>query len=291
MARGFDHVVHAVRDLDAAAAFYRRLGFQVSGRNRHPPDWGTQNHVIQLPGAYIELLGIADTKGMAPHVPGHFSFGAFNRDFLMRGPGLSMLVLEGSGVRDSEIFRSSEIGDFGPYELRREAKHPDGTAVKLAFTLAFARDPRAPEIGFFTNRHHYPENFWNPAFQTHENTATAVTGVVIVAQKPDDHVQFLSAFADAPGTQTASGPLIATPSGEIEVMTPTQFLRRFGVKAPDIARGARLAALRFAVAQPSRLQAVPELAGLGGLYVGNAAVIGSEDAMGAVLVFEPARAR
>ncbi len=29
MARGLDHIVHAVRDLDAAADFYRRLGFIV----------------------------------------------------------------------------------------------------------------------------------------------------------------------------------------------------------------------------------------------------------------------
>jgi hypothetical protein len=32
---------------------------------------------------------------------------------------------------------------------------------------------------------------------------------------------------------------------------------------------------------------VPELAGMAGLYVGNDAIIGSEDAMGAILVFEP----
>jgi hypothetical protein len=39
------------------------------------------------------------------------------------------------------------------------------------------------------------------------------------------------------------------------------------------------------------MEAVPDLAGLGGLYAGNATVIGSEDAMGAVLVFEPAVAK
>jgi hypothetical protein len=72
------------------------------------------------------------------------------------------------------------------------------------------------------------------------------------------------------------------------VATPGAFLRRFGVKAPDMSRGARLAALRFPVTSPSRLQALPELAGIAGLYVGNDAIVGSEDAMGAVLVFEPA---
>ena len=72
-------------------------------------------------------------------------------------------------------------------------------------------------------------------------------------------------------------------------MTPAAFLHRFGVRAPDVSRGARLAALRFAAADASLLQGVPELAGMAGLYAGNAAVIGPEDAMGAVLVFEPAR--
>jgi catechol 2,3-dioxygenase-like lactoylglutathione lyase family enzyme len=291
MARGFDHIVHAVRDLDAAIAIYRGLGFQVGGRNRHPPDWGTQNHIVQLPNAYIELLEVGDAGGMSPHAPGHFSFGAFNREFLTHGPGLSMLVLTGNGERDADAFRAAGIGDFAPYELRRDAKRPDGTTAKLAFTLCFARDPLAPEIGFFTNRHHYPENFWSEAFQVHENSAAAVAGVVIVAQDPDEHAPFLSAFADSPGVRADGGLLIATSRGEIEVMTPAKFLQRFGVKAPDIARGARLAALRFTVAQPSRLQAAPEMAGLGGLYVGNTAVIASEDAMGAVLVFEPAKAR
>jgi hypothetical protein len=291
MVRGFDHIVHAVHNLDAAVELYRNLGFQVGARNRHPPEWGTQNHVIQLRGTYIELLSIADKSGIAPHATKHFSFGAFNRDFLTRRQGLSMLVLDGCGARDADTFRAAGIGDFAPYELRREATRPDGSQLRLAFTLVFASDPRAPEIGFFTNLHHNPENFWNAAFQVHDNTATGVTGVVIVAQNPNDHANFLSVFAGAQCAQTSAGLLISTARGEMEVMTPDNFLRRFGVKAPDGVRGPRLAAIRFAVAQPSRLQAVPELAGMAGLYVGNAAVIGSEDAMGAVLVFEPAKAR
>lgn len=32
MPRGLDHIVHAVRDLDAAAEFYRRAGFTVGVR-------------------------------------------------------------------------------------------------------------------------------------------------------------------------------------------------------------------------------------------------------------------
>lgn len=82
MPRGLDHIVDAVRDLGTAAELYQRLGFQVGARNRHPPAWGTQNHIVQLPGAFVELLTVADASGIAPHASRFFSFGAFNRDFL-----------------------------------------------------------------------------------------------------------------------------------------------------------------------------------------------------------------
>jgi hypothetical protein len=97
-------------------------------------------------------------------------------------------------------------------------------------------------------------------------------------------------FTGAPATLAAgTGFSIVTPRGMLDVMTPAAFLERFGVQAPDAGGGARLAALRFAAADTSLLDTVPKLAGLGGLYAGNATVIAGADAMGAVLVFEVAR--
>ena len=58
MARGVDHIVHAVRDLDRAAQLYRRLGVTVGPRNRHPR--GTHNHIVQIPGCFIELLAFVE---------------------------------------------------------------------------------------------------------------------------------------------------------------------------------------------------------------------------------------
>ena len=60
MARGLDHIVHAVADLDGAAQIYRQLGFTVGARNKHP--WGTHNHIVQLPGFFIELLTLAERE-------------------------------------------------------------------------------------------------------------------------------------------------------------------------------------------------------------------------------------
>jgi hypothetical protein len=296
--RGLDHIVHAVRDLDAAAKLYHTLGFQVGARNWHPRAWGTQNQIVQLAGTFVELLSVADASGIVPHALRHFSFGAFNRDFLTReqgtgqgkGQGLSMLVLAGRGAPDADEFRSKGIGDFDLCEFEREGKRPDGTSIKVAFTLAFAADPRAPETGFFTCLHRRPEYFWNPAFQVHANTAAGVVGVVLVAECPSDHQSFLAAFTGARGVVPATGTLnITTERGEIQVMTPGNFSENYGVAPPDVSRGARLAALRFAVRDmdaASRLlasaQAVPSER-MGRLILGPDAV------MGAVLVFEQAR--
>src|SRR5712675_2773497 len=81
MARGLDHIVHAVRDLDAAAATYGRLGFTIGARNKHP--WGTHNRIVQLPGFFIELLTLAEPDKIGDD---GFSvlFAAYNRDFIAR---------------------------------------------------------------------------------------------------------------------------------------------------------------------------------------------------------------
>ena len=88
MTRGLDHVVHVVRNLDAAGAAYERMGFRVGGENQHP--WGTRNRLVQLPGFYVELLSVPEPDRIStPRRPQAFSFGTFNRDFLTRcGKGL-----------------------------------------------------------------------------------------------------------------------------------------------------------------------------------------------------------
>jgi hypothetical protein len=288
MARGIDHIVHAVRDLDAGAELYRRLGFQVGARNRHPRAWGTQNHIVQLPGVFVELLGLGDTSQTVPHAPGVFSFGAFNRDFLARQEGLSMLVLEGRGAPDAEAFRAAGIGDFALYELDREGKRPDGTPIKVAFTLAFAADPRAPDVGFFTCQHRHPENFWNPAFQVHPNTASGVAGVVLVAENPTDHHIFLSAFVGERDIQaTSTGITVPTPRGDIQVMDPVAFQAHFGTEAPSIATGARLAGLRFAVRDFAAAVEALKAGSIDAQVRMGRIVVAPAVGMGATLVFEP----
>jgi catechol 2,3-dioxygenase-like lactoylglutathione lyase family enzyme len=287
MARGLDHIVHAVRDLDAAAALYRRLGFTVGVRNRHP--WGNHNHIVQLPGFFIELLTVAEPDKIGDD---GFSqlFARRNQEFLQRGEGFSLLILESeNAAADAAAYAAAGIAASDKLTFEREGQRPDGTPVRVGFSLAFVRDPRAPAIGFAACQQRYPENFWNPAFQAHPNTVDGVDGVVLVAENPSDHHVFLSAFVgERELLATSSGITVKTPRGDIQVMAPDAFRNHFGTPAPDVAGGARIAALRLAVSDLAAVRRFIEAAGLRATAVMGAITVAPAQAMGATLVFEQA---
>jgi hypothetical protein len=284
MARGLDHIVHAVRDLDSCAVLYERLGFIVGARNRH--DWGTHNRIVQLPGCFIELLTFAEPDKLGTDGLSQL-FGAYNRDFLARQEGLSGLLLESrDAAADAALFRNASIALADPLRFERDGRRPDGTPIRLAFSLAFARDPAGAEAAFAACQHHFPENFWNPAFQQHRNGATGVAGVVMVAENPSDHHIFLSAFTgERELLATSSGVTVTTPRGTIQVMEPSAYERHFGVAPPDISRGARLAALIFAVRDRAHVAALLRDAKVPVATRMDRVVVAPQDAMGATLVF------
>jgi hypothetical protein len=283
MARALDHIVHTVRDLDAAAASYQRLGFTVGARNRHP--WGTHNRLIQFPGFFIELLTVAEPDQLGDDALSRL-FGAPNRDFLGKHEGFWGLLLESrDAVDDAAQFRDAGIAASEAVRFERAGKRPDGTTVQVAFSLAFARDAKA-EAGFAVCQQHFPESFWNPAFQSHRNGASGVAGVVMVAENPSDHHVFLSAFTgERELLATSSGISVKTPRGSIEVMTPEAYAAHFGVAPPALADGARLAALVLAVRDSEKVATMLDEAKVGTTSRMGRVIVGPDTTMGAAIVF------
>ena len=280
MPHGLDHIVHAVRDLDAVADFYVRAAFTVGGRNRHP--WGTHNRIVQLKNCYIELLEVAEPEKIVR---------AFTRDFLARGQGLSMLLLNSKDAHaDARAFEAGGIGPFEVFDFAREGKRPDGGAVKLAFSLAFAADPSSPDVRFAACQHHFPENFWNPAFQTHANGAQRVAGVVMLADHPAGHWAFLESYiGQGEVTSSAAGVTAHTENGDIEIMTPSAAsdLLGFPLKATD--EGITLNAMRFAVADLAETETLHRQNGLALRRHGQRVIVPPDVAFGATLIFEAAK--
>ena len=278
--------MHAVRDLDAAGEFYRRAGFTVGARNRHP--WGTHNRIVQLKNCFIELLTLAEPEKIVPHSARSFSFGAYHRDYLASREGLSMLILNSSNaVEDARAFESSGISNFDVFDFSREGIKPDGTPVKVAFSLAFAQDKASPHLGFAACQHHFPENFWDPAFQNHANGVSAAPGVALVADNPTDHHIFLGAFTGVRDLHATSIGLTArTANGDVEIMEPVAFRDRFGVSSDVDGEGMTLGAMRFQVADIAGTEALHRQSGIASRRHVGRLIVPPEIAHGATLIFE-----
>lgn len=289
MPHGLDHIVHAVRDLDAAAETYRRAGFTVGARNRHP--WGTHNRIVQLKNCYIEILAVAEPEKIAPHGDRSFSFGAFNRDFLASREGFSMLILNSRDARDdARSFEAAGIGGFEVFDFAREGAKPDGTPVRLAFSLVFASDAASPNVRFAACQHHFPENFWDPAFQIHANGASIVPGVAMVADNPTGHHVFLKAFTGVSDLHASSiGVRASTENGDVEIMEQVAFRDRFGV-SPDVrGEGMTLNGLRFEVADIAKVEALHRRNEIASHRHVGRLVVPPDAAHGATLIFETAK--
>ena len=154
--KGINHLVLPAQDLEALRCAYQALGFTVKPRGGLP--FGISNSVVQLQGNYLELLSV--TGDVPAHSPGHFSFGAFNRDYLARHEGFSMLVLDTPDARaDIASWREAGLNVYEPFDFSRMAAWADGERVKLSFSLAFASHPAAPWLGLLACQYNLPEFF------------------------------------------------------------------------------------------------------------------------------------
>lgn len=285
MPRGLDHIVHAVRDLDAAADFYRRAGFTVSARNVHP--WGTHNHVVQLPGFFIEVLTVGEPGKLVGEGLARV-FGIANRDAIARGDGFSMLALESRDINaDVEDFKRHGIGISPALPFTRDATLPDGSTITVGFTLAFARDDMSPHAGFFAIQHRDPALFYKKELQQHANGASGVLGAVLVADNPTDHHIFLGALTGARDLHSSSiGVTANTPRGDVEIIEAISFRDQFGTLPKLDGEGASIKGLRLAVPDIDATERVLNSGGVASHRHIGRLVVQSEAAFGATLIFE-----
>lgn len=231
--RGIDHLVLAVSELDAAAQSYEALGFTLTPRALHP--WGTANRLVQLQGSFLEVIEVAEQGKLFPHAERQFSFGSFLNDYLTRRQGLAMLVFESHDARsDRDLFAERGLPDLDPFDFERQATLPDGSKVRVAFSLAFAPPPETPEAAFFTCQQHAPEYFWKPAYQSHANGAKTVEEVVMLARHPAEVGPVLEKLQVPEAVTLSDGEVICeTLRGRVRVLDAPCYLDWYGEQAAE----------------------------------------------------------
>ena len=269
MSRVFDHLVLAVDDLDQASEFFERIGFTLTPRAQHP--FGTGNRLAQLQGCFLEVLGVTKPEDVIEADPGAFSFGAYNRDYLTRGQGLSMIVMQTiDAAADRNDFKSNGLTTYEMFDFSRLAQLPDGTEVTVGFTLAFTSVPALPDAMAFTCQQWRPDLFWKAEYQIHANGARTISEVFLIA-------------VDAGPAETFTNGLVLDPvGGKVSILSPVAFAARFpGVTAPS----GRFGGYRIAVED---LEAVRTCMGENGVAYEDAPDslwIAPENAFGCVIEF------
>ena len=240
MARLFDHLVLCVKDLEHARQTYSALGFTLTPRADHP--FGTSNSLVQLQGSFLELLGVSDPSRFPPPVPGRFSFALYNKAFLDRHEGLSMLVFASTdAVADAAKFHEAGLDGYEPFHFGRKATLPDGTEADVSFSLAFVTNKAIPDAAFFTCQQHAPEHFWRAEYQRHANGGARLIEVVMSAAKPAEFQGFFDRLMNA-HSATAPGRLsVGEATGRLTVLDHEELAVRF----PEAPRRGSLDAPRF----------------------------------------------
>lgn len=283
--RAFDHLVLAAHDLAAQAAFFSRLGFTLTPRARHP--WGTENHLIQMQGSFLELLGLPAPAAVAGHDGDRFSFAAFIGDYLRRRQGLAMLVFRtADAAADRAQWQARGLRIWDLFDFRREAPLPEGRTVPVAFTLAFVTHAAMPEAGFFVCQQHYPENFWRSDFQRHANGARGIPGVSMVARDPAALAGFFSALIGE-GCVTHQGTALSVDCGgdRLRILDPAGYATAFpGLRWPDDGAEPRFAALEVA-ADLGLCHRLLRAAGIAPVDDGGRLWIGPDAGFGTVIEF------
>jgi hypothetical protein len=287
---GIDHLVIAVRDLAAASERYETLGFTLTPEARHP--FGTGNRLVQLDRVFLELVTVIEPEKIPEHAPSRFSFGAFIRDYLEGGEGLSMLVLESRDARaDRERFQAAGIHTYDPFDFARKARLPSGEEATVGFSLAFASHPEITDAGFFTCQQHAPQHFWKPEYQRHPNTATTVQDVWLVTRRPLDFAEFLREFAGVEDVVAADDRLeIETGRGTIVAATPERFEKAFGVPSPVHHNDPSFAGFAVGVADLGTARRFLENAGVRHVEGSGRLTLLPSEGFGAILAFSAAKA-
>ena len=276
MPRSIDHVVLAVPDLVAAAATYRAFGFSVGTRNRHP--WGTENHVVQLDGAFLELIGLAeDYAAPAPYHPAA-RFAAEVEAAVKRGGGFGLLALRTEdAAAEAKRLSAAGLGSGRMLHFGRTAEHPDGMQRELSFTLAFVDEPALPEAGFFFCQHGRPEHFWSAAAQVHDNGARSLNSVTLCHDTPSAYAAMIANICGA----DAAGPVGATSipmgGGTVHLATPGEL---------DGAVAGRFAAFCVAVASLEGVRRWLDQARVPYRSRAESIVVPAAEAFGVAIVFE-----
>lgn len=204
---GLDHVVVVVRDLDAAALGWHKLGFTISPRGLHSAHMGTANYTLMLGEDYLELMGVvAPTERNAP-----------TRALLAKREGIERAAFT---TLDAEAgvaaLRARGLDKaLGPDDFSRPVALADGRQTDAVFrTFQWPIDERPGGLRIFACQHFTRAAVWLPELTTHANGAHRIDHLALLSADPAAAARHMSRLIDMPvGTDSDGAPRVESGAG------------------------------------------------------------------------------
>jgi len=189
---GADHVVVTVRDLDAAAAQWRKLGFTLSPRGTHSPQMGSGNYTIMFGEDYLELLGVLhETEQNKP-----------TREFLKNREGIERTAFTTDDAAAGAADLSARgLVPLGPVHFGRPVDLPNGGKGEAKFNVfrwPLSESPGGMRI--FACQHLTRDTVWIPELQKHANGASRIVAIEILSADPRGAAEHMSRLIDQPAS-------------------------------------------------------------------------------------------
>ena len=268
-----DHLLTYVRDLDAAASLFHRMGFTLSPISRIEP-MGISNHLVLMQpqtegfANYIELMASHDRSRLPP---------AMART-LSGEQGVKSMVL---GARDAAAAQRVMVAagfDAGqPVHVRREWVIAPGESVFPEFDVILPVD--AP-LAFNACRYYDAGLYLRQGWLSHANTAQHFGGVFAVAADP-------ARWRDSFSGLFASGQHLRPSPGQVwlDVLSPGDAQARFGTGGALMGAEARYLGYEIVVESIAALRACLEQGKIRHRLDGDIVYIDPEIGFGNLIVF------
>jgi catechol 2,3-dioxygenase-like lactoylglutathione lyase family enzyme len=273
---GIDHCVILVRDLDAAAETYRRLGFTLSPRGFHSAHMGSANHTIMLQQDYFELLGMIRPTEQNQRW----------RDEIARGEGLSAVALQTDDadkacgeIRAMGIAASDVIAFSRPVDL------PAGGKSDAAFRVTTFPEGLLSGMHLFVCGQLTRAAVWIPELTTHPNGAQGLATLVMGCANPDAMAApWAKIFGTAALSAIPGGTKVSTGKTDVDLLAPAALGARYPGLPIDTGRD-RLVGLAIRVADLGKARAALSAGKVVWRESQGRTVVAPADACGTVLEF------
>lgn len=220
--REIDHLLTYVRDLDAAASAFRRMGFTLSPLSRIEA-MGISNHLVLMrqgiPGFanYIELMAAHDRARLPPPMV----------KVLSGSEGIKSMVLgTEDAVAAQQVMLKHGFAAAPPVHVKREWQIAPGQSVFPEFDVLLPVD--AP-LAFNACRYFNVELYLRPEWLEHANGAQRIRAVFAVAADVGAIARLYGDLFEAPTRQTADAASTAPGRVDLEVMSAEAVEDRFGL--------------------------------------------------------------